>query len=96
MDYIASQNPQNYTFYAYSPAIFDYPFDYLVYWYNRRGLLENPKKNQNIMYLVIREESSKKYHKGGWYGDKTRDKTVVLTRKEFPGDLVVEKHQFTN
>lgn len=96
VDYITSQAPSNYSFYAYTPAIFDYPFDYLIYWYSRQGLLEAPKDKQNIMYLVIREESSKKYLKSGWYGDKTRDKTVILERKEFPGDLVVEKHQFMN
>ena len=93
IDYIASQKPRDYSFYAYSPAIFDYPFDY---WYNRQGLLENPKDNQKLMYLVIREESSQKYHKLGWYGDKTKDSTVVLERKEFPGDLIIEKHQFIN
>ena len=92
MDYISSKHLENYSVFKYSPAIFDYPFDYLFYWYERRGLLEIPKDNQRLIYLVIREESSKKYYKSGWYGDKTKDKTVVLERKKFPGDLVVEKH----
>lgn len=92
MDYIASQKPQNYSFYAYTPAIFDYPFDYLVDWYARRGLLEKPKSMQKSFYLVIREKSNKKYFSEGWYGDKTRDKTQVVGKKEFPGDLLLEKH----
>ena len=93
MDYITSQNPVNYSFFAYTPAIFDYPFDYLILWYSKRGLIETPQENQKIMYLVIREASSGKYHTSGWYGDKTRDKTEVVDKKEFPGDLKVEKHR---
>ncbi|MDO8487429.1 MAG: glycosyltransferase family 39 protein [Candidatus Curtissbacteria bacterium] len=92
MDYIASQKPQNYSFYAYTPAIFDYPFDYIVDWYARRGLIEKPKSMQKSFYLVIRDKSNKKYFNEGWYGDKTRDKTQVIDKKEFPGDLLLEKH----
>ncbi|MDP2632903.1 MAG: hypothetical protein Q8P25_04265, partial [Candidatus Curtissbacteria bacterium] len=93
MDYIASQNPHDYSLYAFSPAIFDYPFDYLVYWYGRQGKLESPKERRETIYLVIREYSTKKHTNSGWYGDKTRDETTLLDRKEFTGDLVVEKHQ---
>jgi len=93
VDYISQQNPHDYSVYAYSPAIFDYPFDYLIYCYERRGLLEKPKDRQNLMYLIIREASSKKYLTSGWYGDKTRDKTEVVDKAEFPGDLLVEKHK---
>ncbi len=93
LDYIASQKPQNYSFYAYTPAIFDYPFDYLVYLYTKRGLIEKPKDMQKSFYLVIRDQSNKKYFTQGWYGDKTRDKTQVVDKKEFPGDLLLEKHE---
>ena len=93
MDYIASNNSHDFSFFAYTPAIFDYPFDYLILWYSKRGLIELPQENQQIMYLVIREASTGKYHTSGWYGDKTRDKTEVVDRKEFPGDLLVEKRR---
>lgn len=93
LDYIASQKPQNYSFYAYTPAIFDYPFDYLVAWYSKRGLIEKPKDMQKSFYLVIRDQSNKEYFREGWYGDKTRDKTKVVDKKEFPGDLLLEKHE---
>lgn len=96
IDYITSQNPKNYSFYAYSPAIFDYPFDYLILWYSKRGLIKTPQANQQIIYLVIREASNRKYHTSGWYGDKTRDKTIVLEKKEFPGDIILEKHKMIN
>lgn len=94
MDYLASQNPTNYSFYAYSSSIFDYPFDYLIYWYVKKGILEPPKVNQKNMYLVIRDDSTHRYFKGGWYGDKTKDKTQILDRKTFNGNIILEKHRF--
>ena len=93
MDYITSQNQHDFSFFAYTPAIFDYPFDYLILWYSKRGLIKAPQANQQIMYLVIREASTGKYHSSGWYGDKTRDKTEVVDKEEFPGDLLIEKHR---
>lgn len=92
IDYVASQNPQNYSLYSYSPAIFDYPIDYLIFWYTRKNLIEKPKENQGVFYLVIREASTNQYLASGWYGDKTKDKTKLMERREFPGDLVLEKH----
>lgn len=92
MDYIAAQKPTNYSFYAYSPAIFDYPFDYFIYWYAKRGVIEKPSGGQKTMYLLIRDDNGHTYLHRGWYGDKTKNKTTVLERKEFPGSLIVEKH----
>lgn len=92
MDNIASQNPHDYSFYAYSPAIFDYPFDYLFFWYSKKGLIEQPHLEQKNMFLIIRESSSKKYLSSGWYGDKTNDNTRVVYKRSFPGDLLLEQH----
>lgn len=94
MDSIASQKPTNYSLYVYSPAIFDPPFDYLVYWYNKRGIIEKPKQAQDDFYLVIREQASKKYLNSGWYGDKTKDKSRIIERQEFVGDILLENHTF--
>ncbi len=96
IDYLVSQNPTNYSFYAYSSSIFDYPFDYLIYWYAKKGILESPKVNQKYMYLVIRDDSTHRYFKGGWYGDKTKDKTQVLDTKTFNGNIILEKHKFND
>jgi hypothetical protein len=93
MDYIAQEKPHNYTIYAYSPAIFDYPFDYLISWYTKNGKIEKPQSYSKLFYMVIREANSDRYLKTGWYGDKTRDKTKVLERKYFTGDLLLEKHE---
>lgn len=96
MDYISNQNPQDYNYFAYSPAIFDFPFDYLFSWYWEKGIINKPNPGSKTMYLIIREASTNKYLTTGWYGDKTRDKTIVVDKKEFPGDIIVEKHEFNN
>lgn len=94
MDYITSQKPTEYSYYVFSPAIFDPPFDYLFYWYQRQGLIEEPKNGKDTFYLIIREYSSNKYSTGGWYGDKTKDRSQILEKKDFIGDFVLEKHTF--
>lgn len=92
MDYILGQKPHDYSYYAYTPAIFDYPFEYLFYWYAKKGLIEVPKERQKTMFLIIRDASNKKYLSTGWYGDKTRDNTTIVEKKIFPGDIALEKH----
>ncbi len=94
MDDLVVQKPTNYSLYVFSPAIFDPPFDYLIYWYNKKGLLEQPQIGKSDFYLIIREYSSKKYLNTGWYGDKTRDKSVVINHKKFTGDIILEQHTF--
>lgn len=92
MEYIASENPQDYNYFSYSSAIFDPPIDYLFNWYSENGILSKPNAHSNVMYLIIRESSTNKYLTTGWYGDKTKDKTIVIDKKSFPGDIAVEKH----
>lgn len=93
MDFIASEKPHNYAIYNYSPSIFDNAFDYLISWYVKTGKIERPQSNSRLFYMIIREATSDRYLKIGWYGDKTRDKTIVLERKYFPGNIMLEKHQ---
>ena len=93
MDYISTQKPENYSYYAYSPAIFDYPFDYLFSYYSSRNFIEKPKKVMDQFYLIIRESDSKNYLTSGWYGDKTKDKTQILSSKKFTPNILVEKHK---
>lgn len=92
MDYIQKDNPHNYSYYAYTTSLIDYPFNYLFEWYSNRNLIEKPKYNQELMYLIIRNASTKQYLTTGWYLDKTHDKTTILESKQFPGDLLLEKH----
>ncbi len=94
MDYLKADLRGDYSLYFYTPARFDYAFDYLVSWYHTNNLIDLPKVNQKKMFLVIRDDPSHLYLPTGWYGDKTKDKSRLLDRKIFPGALIVEKHQF--
>lgn len=83
----------NYSIYFYTPARFDYPFEYLLKWYIKKGEIDEPTQVKKPMYLVIRKDSTDLYQKGGWYGDKTRDKTEIVWTKDFAGSISVEKHE---
>lgn len=92
VDYIAEKTPKDYSLYSYSPAFFDYPVDYLKWWYGKKGIMENPKPNQRHYFLIIREASQKHYIRTGWYADKTKIPNILVERKIFNGDFLLEEH----
>lgn len=94
MEYLKNDLKGDYSLYFYTPARFDYAFDYIVAMYHTSGQVDLPKENQKRIYLVIRDDSSHLYLPTGWYGDKTRGKSKLLEKKIFPGSIIVEKHQF--
>lgn len=85
-----------YSLHVYSPAGFDYPFWYIANYYHKRGLVDLPKEGQRRMYLVIRDDSTHSYLPSGWYGDKTKDKTKLLAKKEYVGNIIVERHELND
>jgi len=91
VDYIVAEKPNEYSLHAYTSSGFDYPIDYLIALNAKKGLIKPPEDNQKTMYLIIRDVQSKEYLKTGWYGDKTKDKTIIEKSKTFVGFLV-EKH----
>lgn len=95
LDDLRKEMRGDYSLYVYTPARFDYPFDYLITWYAGGEKIDYPKDNQKLMYLIIRDDDFHSYLSSGWYGDKTQDKTRLLDRKDYPGNLIVEKHERT-
>ena len=82
----------DYSLHVYTPARFDYPFDYLVWLYHQTGRIDLPKDNQRRLFLIIRDDNSHLYLPTGWYGDKLKDNTRLLDRRRYQGDIIVEKH----
>lgn len=83
----------NYSLFVYTPAMFDYPFDYLIWWYHHKKQIDLPKENQKRMFLIIRDDQSHLYLPTGWYGDKVKNNTIMLSRRIFTGNIIVEEHQ---
>ncbi len=93
LDKVKVELKGDYSLYVYTPARFDYPFDYLIDYYARLGNLELPKEGQRRFYLIIRDDSSHSYLSSGWYGDKIRNQNSLQMKEEFPGNIIVEKHE---
>lgn len=91
LDDLKPQLQGDYSMDIYTPALHDYPFEYLINWYARQGKIMNPKKEQKILYLIIRDDSSHSYIGSGWYGDKVRS-NKLLNKKEYLGSIIVEKY----
>lgn len=93
LDKIKVELKGDYSLYVYTPARFDYPFDYLIDYYARLGNLDLPKEGQRRFYLIIRDDSSHSYLSSGWYGDKVRNKNSLQMKEEFPGNIITELHE---
>ena len=93
IEYLKSELKGDYSLHFYSPARFDYPFDYIIWMYHQNSQIDLPKENQKRLYLVIRDDQSHSYLPTGWYGDKVRDNTTLLDKRHYTGDIIVEKHQ---
>lgn len=90
---LAPQLSGDYSLYVYTPARYDYPFDYLIDYWARLGKLELPKENQRKFYLIIRDDSGHSYLSSGWYGDKVRDQDSLRLKEDFPGNIITELHE---
>lgn len=83
----------NYSLYVYTPARFDYPFDYLIDYYYRSSKIDLPKENQKRFYLIIRDDPAHTYLTSGWYSDKVKNMPTLRVKKEYPGFIFIEKHE---
>lgn len=93
LDKLKGQLEGDYSLYVYTPARFDYPFDYLVSAYHKRGLIDLPKVGKKRFFLIIRDDGAHTYLSSGWYGDKVRDQDSLRSKEEFPGNIITELHE---
>lgn len=93
LDSVKNHFQGDYSLYVYTPSRFDYPFDYLISWYSKKGLIDKPKENQKTFFLIIRDDLAHSYLPTGWYGDKTKNKSKLVEHKEFTGNIIFEKHE---
>lgn len=93
IDDLKNELKGNYSLYIYSPSGTDYPFHYILGYYHKTGQIDLPKDGQRRMYLLLRDDQTHSFMPTGWYGDKTRDKTKLQQRREYTGNIIVEKHE---
>lgn len=75
----------------FSPPVYTYPYDYLVWWYGQKKYGYTPyQEKKGTFYLLIEKDPTKPWSYKGW--EETIIKTgSVISTKTLPSGLIVEK-----
>lgn len=81
---------------VFSPTVYTYPYDYLVWWYGQRkyNYIPNTEK-KGTFYLLIEKDSMKPWTYKGWEETVIKTGKVVYT-KTLPSGFIVEKRTSAN
>lgn len=81
---------------VFSPTVYTYPYDYLVWWHGQRKYNYIPhSEKKGTFYLLIERDSMKPWTYKGW--EETVVKTgKVVYAKTLPSGFIVEKRIATN
>jgi len=76
---------------VFTPPIYTYAYDYLVWWYGQRKYNYHPyNEKKGLFYLLIQRDSSKPWSHIGWLETVIRD-GIVVWEKELPSGFIVQK-----
>lgn len=76
---------------VFSPPVYTYPYDYLIWWRGQKKFGYTPYKNKKgIFYLLIEKDNSKPWSYKGWEETVVKTGKVIFT-KTLPSGFIVEK-----
>lgn len=76
---------------VFSPPVYTYPYDYLVWWYGNRTYGYMPgKEKKGTFYLLIEPDASKPWSYKGWLETVIKTGTVIRTWN-LPSGFIIEK-----
>lgn len=93
IDYIYKDaKGEKFSLFVFSPAVYTYPYDYLLYWYAAKKYDYVPsQEKKGLIYLLIEKDTSKPWSYEGWIETVIKvgevEKTTVLT----PSDFIIQK-----
>lgn len=92
IDYIYKDaGSQKFGLLVFSPPVYTYPYDYLIWWYGEKKYGYIPhKEKKGLFYLLIEKDLGKPWSYEGWL--KTVIKTgKVLETKTLPSGFIIQK-----
>ncbi len=92
IDYIYKDaKGQPFGLFIFSPTIYTYPFDYILWWYGQRTYHYLPKpEKKGIFYLLIEVEKQKPWTYKGWLETVIKEGEILKT-VTLPSGLMVQK-----
>lgn len=96
IDYIYRDAKGNkFGLFVFSPPIYTYPYDYLIWWYGEKKYHYYPSnEKKGLFYLLIERDNSKPWSHKGWMETVIKEGTVVW-EKTLPSGFIVQKRMGT-
>lgn len=84
-------NGKDFGLFIFSPPIYTYPYDYLVWWYGERKYHYRPhNEKKGLFYLLIEKDNSKPWSYEGWIETVIKD-GIIVWEKTLPSGFIVQK-----
>lgn len=92
LDYIYKDaNGEKFGLLVFSPPIYTYPYDYLIWWYGQQKYNYTPhREKQGLFYLLIEKDHSQPWTYEGWLETVIKE-GEVLDEVELPSGFIVQK-----
>lgn len=92
IDYIYKDaNGKKFGLLVFSPPIYTYPYDYLLWWYGENKYKYLPhKEKKGLFYLLIEKDLSKPWSYKGWLETVVKTGNVIYT-KTLPSGFIIQK-----
>lgn len=92
IDYIyKNAKGEKFGLFVFSPPVYTYPYDYLIWWYGRQKYNYVPhQEKKGIFYLLIEVDASKPLTYKGWMETVIKTGRVIET-KTLPSGFIVQK-----
>ena len=89
--YLADAEGKKFGLLTFTPPVYTYAYDYLIWWYGNKNYNYIPhKEKKGIFYLLMETDPSKPWSYEGWLETVIKTGTILKT-KELPSGFVVQK-----
>lgn len=92
IDYIYKDaKKENFGLLVFSPPVYTYPYDYLLWWYGEKKYGYKPNQNKKgLFYLLMEKDASKPFSYKGWMETVVKTGEVIET-KQLPSGFIIQK-----
>lgn len=92
LDYIYnSAKGEKFGLLVFSPPVYTYPYDYLIWWYGEKRYHYRPhQQKKGLFFLLIEPDGSKPWSYKGWLETVIKTGKIIETR-ELPSGFIIQK-----
>lgn len=90
IDYVYKQSDgKDFKYVVYTPAVYDYPYQYLFQWYGPNKYHYSPSKDAHLAYFILEPDTQYAFRLTDWLKVREKDGKIIKTEK-FKSGIIVQ------